>query len=55
MAEQLKVLEKCATANMYKESKGIMVWIESEFGIHYSYSGVNTFIKRLSFIYKNPF
>jgi transposase len=31
-----------------------VAWIENEFGIHYSYSGINTLLIRLGFVYKKP-
>jgi transposase len=52
--EQLDALEKHFTQNVYVDSKGIVAWIEIEFRISYSVSGINTLHKRLDFVYKKP-
>jgi transposase len=52
--QQLESLEKHLTDNVYVDSKGIVVWIEKEFGIRYSCSGVNALLKRMGFVYKKP-
>ena len=52
--EQLETLEKHLTANVYTDSKGIVVWISNEFGICYSSSGINALLNRLGFVYKKP-
>jgi transposase len=52
--EQLGALEKHITENTYMDSKGIVAWIEKEFGIRYSCSGINVILKRLGFVYKKP-
>lgn len=51
---QLDALEKHITENTYMDSKGIVAWIENEFGIRYSCSGINVILKRLGFVYKKP-
>lgn len=53
-SEQLDALEKHLTLNVYVDSKGIVAWIEKEFEINYSVSGINTLLKRLGFVYKKP-
>jgi transposase len=53
-SKQLKTLEKHITANTYMDSKGIVAWIEKEFEICYSCSGINKLLKRLGFVYKKP-
>jgi transposase len=53
-AEQLDALEKHLAQNVYVDSKGIVAWIEKEFRISYSVSGINTLLKRLGFVYKKP-
>lgn len=52
--EQLDTLEKHLIQNTYGDSKGIMAWIEKEFGVRYSCSGVNALLNRLGFVYKKP-
>ena len=53
-SEQLAALEKHLTANVYTDSKGIVVWIENEFGVRYSCSGINALLNRRGFVYKKP-
>lgn len=53
-SKQLDVLEKHITENTYMDSKGIVAWIEREFQIKYSCSGINELLKRLGFVYKKP-
>ena len=53
-SEQLETLEKHLTAKVYTDSKGIVVWIETKFGIRYSSSGINALLNRLGFVYKKP-
>lgn len=52
--EQLELLEKHITQNVYADSKGIVVWIKNEFGVDYTASGINSLLKRLGFVYKKP-
>jgi transposase len=52
--EQLGVLEKHLMQNVYVDSKGIVVWIETKFRINYAVSGINSLLKRLGFVYKKP-
>ncbi len=52
--EQLDTLEKHIAENTYMDSKGIVAWIEKEFQINYSCSGINELLKRLGFVYKKP-
>jgi len=53
-SKQLDTLEKHITANTYMDSKGIVAWIEKEFKISYSCSGINELLKRIDFVYKKP-
>jgi len=53
-SKQLDTLEKHLIENTYVDSKGIAAWIEKEFQIKYSCSGINTLLKRLGFVYKKP-
>ncbi len=53
-SEQLDALENHITENTYMDSKGIVAWIEKEFEIRYSCSGINELLKRLGFVYKKP-
>ena len=51
-SKQLDVLEKHITETTYMDSKGIVAWIEKEFQVNYSCSGINELLKRLGFVYK---
>jgi transposase len=51
---QLTALEKHITTHTYMDSKGIVAWIDTEFSIRYSVSGINALLKRLDFVYKKP-
>jgi transposase len=53
-SKQLETLEEHITANTYMDSKGIVAWIEKQFKISYSCSGINELLKRIGFIYKKP-
>ena len=53
-SKQVEILEKHITVNTYMDSKGIVAWIEKEFKICYSCSGINELLKRLEFVYKKP-
>lgn len=53
-AKQSKALEHHITENTYMDSKGIVAWIEKEFQISYSCSGIYQLLKRLGFVYKKP-
>ena len=53
-SEQLKALEKQLCENVYRDSKGIVVWIHNQFGVCYSAAGVNALLKRIGFVYKKP-
>ena len=50
--EQLLIVE--LTTYLYTECKEIVEYIESEFGIRYSVSGVCKLLKKLDFVYKKP-
>jgi transposase len=52
--EQLDALEKHITEHTYMDSKGIVAWIEKQFSISYSATGINALLKRLGFVYKKP-
>ncbi|MGB0880730.1 MAG: IS630 family transposase, partial [Polaribacter sp.] len=51
---QLEVLEKHLTEHTYMDSKGIVAWIQKEFNINYTVSGINALLNRLGFVYKKP-
>jgi len=53
-SKQLDALEKHLIQNTYGNSKGVVSWIEKEFGVNYSVSGINTLLKKLGFVYKKP-
>ena len=53
-SEQIEKLDKYLSEHVYRDSKGIVVWIENEFGVRYSVSGINALLKRLGFVYKKP-
>ena len=53
-SKQLDALEKHIIENTYMDSKGIVAWINKEFQINYSCSGINELLKRLGFVYKKP-
>lgn len=53
-SKQLEALQDQITENTYMDSKGIVVWVEKEFKIHYSCSGIIELLKRLGFVYKKP-
>lgn len=53
-SKQLDALQDHITENTYMDSKGIVAWIEKEFKIRYSCSGINELLKRLGFVYKKP-
>jgi transposase len=53
-SKQLDALEKHITEHIYMDSKGIVAWIDNEFQISYSSSGINELLKRLCFVYKKP-
>lgn len=50
-AEQIEKLDNHLSENVYRDSKGIVIWIEKEFGVNYSVSGMNALLKRLGFVY----
>lgn len=52
--KQLNLLDKHLEENTYMDSKGIVAFIEKEFTVFYSASGVHTLLKRLGFVYKKP-
>jgi transposase len=53
-SKQLDALENHLTQNVYVDSKGIVAWVEKEFGIKYTASGITNLLKRLGFVYKKP-
>lgn len=53
-AQQLEDLEQHLTENTYMDSKGIVAWIQKEFNINYTVSGINALLDRLGFVYKKP-
>jgi transposase len=53
-SKQLDALENHLIQNVYVDSKGIVAWVEKEFGIKYTASGITNLLKRLGFVYKKP-
>ena len=53
-SEQLKVLEQHLAKNVYCDSKGIVAWVKTKFGVFYTPSGMTNLLKRLDFVYKKP-
>ena len=53
-SDQLDALEEHLMKNVYADSKGIVVWVQKEFGIKYTASGITNLLKRLGFVYKKP-
>jgi len=51
---ELESLDRHLDQNTYCDSKGIINWIEQEFNITYSSSGINSLLKRIGFVYKKP-
>jgi len=51
---ELESLDKHLEENTYSDSKGIIDWIEQEFGVSYTPSGINSLLKRIGFVYKKP-
>ena len=52
--EQSDLLDKHISEHTYMNSKGIVAWIEKQFSILYSSTGINSLLKRLAFVYKKP-
>lgn len=52
--KQLDTLDKHLSENVYMDSKGIVDWVNNEFGVNYSSTGINALLKRLGFVYKKP-
>ncbi len=50
----LESLDKHLETYTYSDSKGIINWIEQQFGIIYTPSGINSLLKRIGFVYKKP-
>lgn len=53
-SSQMYRLDKHLTENVYLNSKGIVDWINKEFEIQYSTTGINSLLKRMGFVYKKP-
>ena len=51
---QIAKLEQYLMENTYSDSKGIIKWIENEFDVLYSPSGINALLNRMYFVYKKP-
>lgn len=51
---ELESLDRHLDQNTYCDSKGILNWIEQQFDVAYSISGINSLLKRLGFVYKKP-
>jgi len=53
-SEQLQELDRNIENNTYSDATGIIDWIQEQFNILYSVSGINSLLKRMSFVYKKP-
>ena len=53
-SDQLKQLSSHLVKNTYSDSKGIVFWIQEQFNVTYTTSGINSLLKRLGFVYKKP-
>ena len=51
---QITKLDEHLKEKTYADSKGIIVWIKEQFKKEYTTSGINSFLKRLGFVYKKP-
>jgi transposase len=53
-SKQLALLNKELERNTYADSKGIIVWISTNFNITYTPSGITALLNRMGFVYKKP-
>jgi len=51
---QLNLLGTHLESTTYIDSKGIIVWVEDNFNVKYSPSGITNLLKRMGFVYKKP-
>lgn len=52
--EQITELDKHLSKNVYMDSNLIILWIQTNFQVTYSLSGMNQLLKRMNFVYKKP-
>jgi len=53
-SDQLKKLDAHLQESVYSDSKGIRNWVELNFNIRYTASGILSLLKRMGFVYKKP-
>jgi transposase len=53
-AEQIAKLEEALSSKIYLTTQSIIAYVESEFGIVYSQSGMRDLLHRLGYVYKKP-
>jgi transposase len=51
---QITKLDEHLKEKTYADTKGIIAWIKEQFKMEYTTSGINSFLKRLGFVYKKP-
>jgi transposase len=51
---QVVELDKHLSENVYTDSNLIIFWIETNFHVKYSLSGINQLLKRMNYVYKKP-
>ena len=51
---QLQVLDAHVQANLYLSATEVAAWVEAEFGVVYTASGMTALLHRLGFVYKKP-
>jgi transposase len=51
---QRQALDAHVQANLYLSAKDVAVWVEAEFGVVYTDSGMTALLHRLGFVYKKP-
>jgi transposase len=51
---QVAELDKHLSENVYTDSNLIIFWIETNFHVQYSVSGINQLLKRMNYVYKKP-
>lgn len=52
--EELELLDYHLSNNVYSDTKGIIAWVVTQFGVCYSVSGINALLKRMGYVYKKP-
>lgn len=51
---QIKALDKHLQENVYSGSKGIKEWVQQNFSVKYSTTGIIALLKRMGYVYKKP-